>query len=212
MKQNNSQHDVNSSTSLVPKGGFVSIKEQASKYSGTKQITTSQPLKVQNSQHGYVCSNMNTIDNQKSDINEGLFRPGNGSREAPIFHPPKLQSSQRSPSSPRLVLPHYGGNDKGNLPVSNTCQPSSPATKGYSQIKAQQEDNLEFGSLGPFSLRFLSEKFSEAFPPLPTRKGPTEVPASTIQNPRAGATQSRPQGFYQLRDEVDFPPLQAGCR
>uniref|UniRef100_A0A0E0MLD4 Uncharacterized protein n=1 Tax=Oryza punctata TaxID=4537 RepID=A0A0E0MLD4_ORYPU len=39
-------------------------------------------------------------------------------------------------------------------------------------------------------------KFAEAFP-LPTSKGP-------------GETESRPDGFYQLRDEADFPPLQTG--
>ncbi|XP_025802325.1 uncharacterized protein LOC112881714 [Panicum hallii] len=120
----------------------------------------------------------------------------------------------RPPSSLGMVLPHNG---QGNPSVLNSCQTSSPATA---------EENLEFGSFGPFSLGLVSARFEEAFPALPSRKRIEEVPVPATEGPADEApaptptvlntdtveTESRSQKVYQLKDEADFPPLQAGCR
>nr|CAB3458982.1 unnamed protein product [Digitaria exilis] len=85
-------------------------------------------------------------------------------------------------------------------------------------------ESLEFGSMGPFLLGIISTQFEEAFPALPTRKraeevivptskGPAEAPATpALTSTKPVETESRSQEVYQLRDEADFPPLQAGCR
>ncbi|RLN34651.1 uncharacterized protein C2845_PM03G16320 [Panicum miliaceum] len=75
------------------------------------------------------------------------------------------------PSSSGVVLPHNG---QGNPSVLNSCQTSSPATA---------EENLEFGSFGPFSLGLVSARFEEAFPALPTRKRVEEVPVPATKEP-----------------------------
>ncbi|RLM86460.1 uncharacterized protein C2845_PM04G34020 [Panicum miliaceum] len=77
----------------------------------------------------------------------------------------------RPPSSLGIVLPHNG---QGNPSVLNSCQTSSPATA---------EENLEFGSFGPFSLGLVSARFEEAFPALPSRKRVEEVPVPATKGP-----------------------------
>ncbi|KAF8656566.1 hypothetical protein HU200_060627 [Digitaria exilis] len=130
---------------------------------------------------------------------------------------------QKRPASlSGMVLPHNG---QGNPIVLKACQPS-PATVGYQQLKEQAMESLEFGSMGPFSLGIISTQFEEAFPALPTRKraeevivptskGPAEAPvtpAPTSTKPVETESREtcRSQEVYQLRDEADFPPLQAG--
>ncbi|TVT96772.1 hypothetical protein EJB05_58013, partial [Eragrostis curvula] len=141
---------------------------------------------------------------------------------------PKVQISQDVPSSPAIdnsskdpieketlikpqssgtEFPHFG---QGNPPASSICQPS-PATASYCQLKAQTVENLEFGSMGPFSLRLLSAQFEEAFPPLP-KKPVTQVPASVVQSPELVVTECRPEEAFQLQDQAEFPPLKAVCR
>ncbi|XP_062187771.1 uncharacterized protein LOC133891091 [Phragmites australis] len=185
MKQKSSRQDVYSSKSVVPKGGFPAFREQLATWCGTNQVATNLS-KVQSSQD--ISSSLAIDNSSKESVEKGR---------------------QTKPPSSGIVLPHHG---QGNSSVSNTCQPSSPATEGYRQLKAQVGEKVELGSMGPFSLGLLSAQFQEAFPPLPTSKKPAEVPASTVKSPEPFDTQSRPQEVYQLRDEADFPPLQAGCR
>ncbi|XP_062190111.1 uncharacterized protein LOC133893156 [Phragmites australis] len=196
MKQNSSQQDGYSSKSSVPKGGFVHFREQVATEGGTKPVATNLP-KVQNNQG--IAPSPAIGDSSRDFVEKGR---------------------QPKSSSSGIVLPQLC---QGNPPVSNTCQPSSPPTAGYCQLKAQVEENLEFGSLGPFSLGLLSAQFEEEFPPLPATKRPAEVPlrtsktsaevpASTVLSPKPVDRESRPQDVYQLKDEADFPPLQAGYR
>ncbi|TVU21236.1 hypothetical protein EJB05_30861, partial [Eragrostis curvula] len=102
---------------------------------------------------------------------------------------------QTIPQSSGIELPHFG---QGNPPASSICQ-----------LKAQAVENLEFGSMGPFSLGLLSAQFEEAFPPLP-KKPAQPVHASVVQSPQSA--ESRPEEAYRLQDEAEFPALKAGCR
>ncbi|KAM0851863.1 hypothetical protein ACQ4PT_052146 [Festuca glaucescens] len=180
-------------------------------------------------------------------------------------------TEMRTLPPPRIVLPHHGGGSQRNLPVPSTSQPSPPAvtmvtpaatmatpagtTANSQSITSQQHENLEFGTIGPFSATRLTAKFIEDFPPLagtkkPVQAGPSvamkspkpgasaakswpaEATGATVQSPKAGvsatqsrpveapastvpsesAAQCRPEDFYKLKDEADFPPLQAGTR
>ncbi|KAL5199140.1 hypothetical protein ABZP36_002652 [Zizania latifolia] len=201
----NSPQQVYSSKSIVPAGGG-SAKDKAPTNSVTIQTPPSLPRNVHDSQHGYVCSDMNMIDNQKTGMDEGLVGPDKGSSELPIHHPPAVQDRKTTPSSPSVVLPHCV---QGNIQASNTCQPSRPTTEICHPIERKQDDTLEFGSLGPISDPACT-KFREAFPPLPASKGPAEAPTSSLVSPRPAATGRRPQGFYELKNEADFPALRAG--
>ncbi|KAL6657364.1 hypothetical protein ACP70R_005144 [Stipagrostis hirtigluma subsp. patula] len=218
------QRDGYSSKRSVPEGGFVHFKEQVATDGGTKEVETNLQM-VQNSQ-------------------DTAPLPALGSPRRDFVENGRLT---KRPSS-GFVFPHCR---QGNPSVSDTCQPSSPATAGYRQLKSQVEKNLEVGSVGPFSLGLVSAHFEEAFPPLPAGKRPAEVPlptsnkpaevplptsnkpaevpafvqspkaveaqevpASTVESPKPveSESQSRLQELYQLKDEADFPPLQAGCR
>ncbi|KAM0822953.1 hypothetical protein ACQ4PT_071194 [Festuca glaucescens] len=210
----------------------------------------------------------------------GEQRHENGSMEMRTLPPPRIALPP-----PRIVLPHHGGGSPRNLPVPSTGQPSPPAvtmvtpaatmatlavtmatpaatmatpagtTANSQSITSQQHENLEFGTIGPFSATSLTAKFIEDFPPLagtkkPVQAGPSvamkspktgasaakswpaEATGATVQSPKAGvsAAQSRPveapastvpsesadpcrpEGFFKLKDEADFPPLQAGTR
>uniref|UniRef100_A0A804QHB9 PAP/OAS1 substrate-binding-related domain-containing protein n=3 Tax=Zea mays TaxID=4577 RepID=A0A804QHB9_MAIZE len=110
------------------------------------------------------------------------------------------------PSSPPMTVLLQNGQGKP------TCQPSSPVTADlFNAAKS-----LEFGSLGPFSLGLpsTSTQFEEEFPALPTRKR-AEGPISVAPSAKAVETKSRSEEseeMFRLRNESDFPPLQAGCR
>ncbi|KAG8079314.1 hypothetical protein GUJ93_ZPchr0007g3542 [Zizania palustris] len=164
----NSRPQVYSSKSTVPlPAGGGSAKDKAPTNSVTIQTPPSLPRNVHDSQHGYVCSDMNMIDNQKNGIDEGLVGPDTGSSE---------------------------------LPTTEICHP----------IERKQDDTtLEFGSLGPISDPACT-KFRGAFPHLPSSKGPAEAPTSSPVSPRPAATGRRPQGFYELKNEADFPALRTG--
>ncbi|CAL5071152.1 unnamed protein product [Urochloa decumbens] len=273
------------------------------------QSATSQSPKKQASlqQNGYS-SKSSVASGDFVDFNEHVATDG-GTKQAAGSGSVEKGRQTSPPSSSGIVHPHNG---QANPSVSNTCQPSSPATA---------EENLEFGSFGPFSLGLLlaqfkeafpavsagnraeevpvltskgpaeapasvalfeeefpalptrmraevpvpaskgpaeilasTAQFEEAFPALPTRKraeevhvptskgpseapastamfeeefpalpirkrvhvptskGPAEAPASMALNTRTLETKSRSQDVYQLIDEADFPPLQAGCR
>ncbi|CAM0907647.1 unnamed protein product [Alopecurus aequalis] len=205
------------------------------------------------------------IGNTKFHTNKVLGRYENGSMETPPLPPP------------RIALPHHGGGGQGNLLVPSTGQPSPPpvtmvtpavAMVNTQSITSQQHENLEFGTMGPFSASLLTTKFMEDFPPLAGTKKPVqaapaslskkaapalavknpkpgasmgkswpvEATGSTLQSPRAGvsvtqsrpveapaspaqspkpsasAAQCRPEESYQLKDDAEFPPLQAGTR
>ncbi|CAN6206478.1 unnamed protein product [Urochloa humidicola] len=252
----------------------------------TAQNATSQSPKKQTSSQQNGCSSKSSVaSGDFVDFNEHVATAG-GTKQAVGSGSVEKGGQTRPPSSSGIVLPHNG---QGNPSVSNTCQPSSHATT---------EENLEFGSFGPFSLGLLLAQFKKAFPavptgktaeevPVPTSKGPAEAPASTAQfeeefpalptrkraeelhvptrkraevhvpaskgyaeapastatfeeefpalpirkraevrvptskgpaeapmalNTRTLEIKSRSQDVYQLRDEAEFPPLQAGCR
>ncbi|OEL21751.1 hypothetical protein BAE44_0017230 [Dichanthelium oligosanthes] len=213
----------------------------------TAQSTTNQSPKKQTSLQQNCCSSKSSVPSGDFvDFKEHVATDG-GTKQALGRDFVEKGTETRPPSSSGIVLPHNG---QGNPQVSNTCHPSSPTTA---------EENIEFGSFGPFSLGLLSPQFEEAFPSLPTRKraeevpvpaskGPAEEPASILEQfeeafpalstrkraeevpvpaskrpaeaPGASTapitnpveTESRSQEVYQLRDEADFPPLQAGCR
>nr|CAB3455329.1 unnamed protein product [Digitaria exilis] len=190
-KQTSLQQNSYSSKSSIPSGDFVDFKKNIAAESGTKQ-----------------------------SVGRDFVDKGRQKRPASLSG---------------MVLPHNG---QGNPIVLKACQPS-PATVGYQQLKEQAMESLEFGSMGPFSLGIISTQFEEAFPALPTRKraeevivptskGPAEAPvtpAPTSTKPVETESRSdigqeklitfcmetcRSQEVYQLRDEADFPPLQAG--
>jgi hypothetical protein len=77
-----------------------------------------------------------------------------GSRKNPI--------EKERPQSRGTALPRCG---EGNLPAAS-----------YHQLNEQVTENIEFGSMGPFSLALASAKFDEAFPPLPSVKKPAAAP------------------------------------
>uniref|UniRef100_A0A0E0LPT6 PAP/OAS1 substrate-binding-related domain-containing protein n=1 Tax=Oryza punctata TaxID=4537 RepID=A0A0E0LPT6_ORYPU len=188
------QQDHSSKSTVTTEGGFAQERAPAS-------------------QAWNVCTNMNMVDSQKPGNDEDLVRPNNESRELRILHPSEVKNGEITASSSSCVeLPHCVGN---GLQESNTSQPSSPATEACSPIKTKQVEGLEFGSFGPISgTSFLCEKFSEEFPPLLARKGPAVAAVSTpvTVSSSPAATGSKPEGFYQLRDEADFPPLKTGAR
>ncbi|GJN10674.1 hypothetical protein PR202_ga28789 [Eleusine coracana subsp. coracana] len=186
VKQKGSLQDVDSSKNddPKPKGGFLQFGDQTATACGTKQTATN----LSKTQASQDIPSSPCIDNSSKNTIE--------------------KERQIKPQSPGMVLPHCG---QGNPPA--PCQPSLPAAASYSQLKSQVVENLEFGSMGPFSLQLLSARFEEAFPPLPSIKKPApQAPAPAVQSPEPVVTQSRPQEAYQLRDESEFPPLKAGCR
>ncbi|XP_040385834.1 uncharacterized protein LOC102710836 isoform X3 [Oryza brachyantha] len=206
--QNSSQQDYSGKIVVPGEGGFA--LESASTNHATELTQISQPWNVHNNQHGYVCSdNNNMVDNQKPATSESLVRPDNESRELQILHPPEVQICKAT-ASPCIVLPLCGHDGQGNIQESNTCQPSSPAIEVCHPIKTKLDESLQFGSFGPISFSVPCAKFRAVFPILPSIKGPVETPISTLARPQPTATESRSEGFYQLKDEADFPPLQAG--
>ncbi|RCV14520.1 hypothetical protein SETIT_2G432700v2 [Setaria italica] len=246
----------------------------------TAQRETSQSPKKQTSsqQNGY--SSKSSVPSEDFvEFKEHVATVDGGTKQAVGSGSVENGRQTRPPSSSGMVLPHNG---QGNPSVSNTCQPSSPASA---------EGSLEFGSFGPFPLELLSVQFEEAFTapptgkraeevsspaskgpaeapastaqfeeefpalptrkraeevpapaskgpaeapasraqfeeafpalptrkraeevPVPTSKGPAEAPASTVLNTKTVEMENRSQEVYRLRDEADFPPLQAGCR
>ncbi|KAL6896619.1 hypothetical protein ACP4OV_007191 [Aristida adscensionis] len=229
IEHRSSQHDGYSSKSSVPTGSFVPFKPQAAANLQIVQSSTPSPA----------------IDVPRRDIVENV-RQVQSSTPSPAVDIPRRDFVEnvrqaRSPSSSGTVLPRFG---QGNPSASSTSKPFSSSTvegspsAGYNQLKEKVVENVESGSLGPFSLGLMSAHFEEAFPPLPLIKRPAEVPlppdykteevpASKVQSPEAVETQevpestvestepveaeSRPEDLYQLK-EADFPPLQAGCR
>ncbi|GJN33426.1 hypothetical protein PR202_gb22024 [Eleusine coracana subsp. coracana] len=184
VKQKGSLQEVHSSKSEDPNGGFIQFGNQTATDCGTKQTATNFPM-TRTSED--IPSSPSTDNSSKNTIEK---------------------ERQIKPQSPGIVLPHCG---QGNPPA--PCQPSLPAAASFSQLKSQVVENLEFGSMGPFSSQLLSARFEEAFPPHPSIKKPApQVPALAVQSPEPVVTQSRPQEAYQLRDESGFPPLKAGCR
>ncbi|KAG0546324.1 hypothetical protein BDA96_02G437900 [Sorghum bicolor] len=199
--------------SSADQGYSVSQTEDA-----TAQSATNQSPKKQNSaqQSGYS-SKSSVPDGDFVRFKEHVATDG-GTKQA-VGRDFVEEGRQTKPpsSSAGIVLPQNG---QGNP----TCQPSSPATADF----LHAAESLEFGSFGPFSLGLTSTstQFEEAFPALPTRKraevvpppvskAPAEAPASVAQSAKAVETKSRSEEneeMYQLRDEADFPPLQAGCR
>ncbi|KAF0931870.1 hypothetical protein E2562_007067, partial [Oryza meyeriana var. granulata] len=176
-----SLHQDYSSKSVVPaEGGFVQERAPMNRVTVTK---ISQPFNVHYNQHGYVGSDMNMVDNQKSGTGEGLVQPNNESRELPILHQSEVQISETSVSSPCIVLPHCVRDGQGNFQESDTCQPSPPATEVCHRIKTKQDESLQSASLGPISFSAPCAKFREAFHPLPDRKGSAEAPVSTMVSP-----------------------------
>uniref|UniRef100_J3MP51 PAP/OAS1 substrate-binding-related domain-containing protein n=1 Tax=Oryza brachyantha TaxID=4533 RepID=J3MP51_ORYBR len=195
--------------SSASNGGFTVEGGSAQEKSPTNRVTklsaTNQPWNGHNSQHGYVCSKVNTIDSQRPATNEGLIVPNNESREISILPASQVRNKEitASSSSSRIDLRHCVGNGQGNFQESNTSSPATELVEG-----------LEFGSFGPISPIVVCEKFREEFPPLPSRKMPAVAlaPVATPVSSSPAATGSKPEGSYQLRDEADFPPLGAGSR
>ncbi|KAM3392162.1 hypothetical protein ACQJBY_013354 [Aegilops geniculata] len=103
---------------------------------------------------------------------------------------------------PRITVPRHGSGS----------QPSSPAVVITPVVPAEQHENLEFGTMGPFSVARQNSVFDEQFPALheTTRQGqqgpqrspmpgagatprswPAEASGSAVQSPRPGATMSQ---------------------
>ncbi|TVT99677.1 hypothetical protein EJB05_54938, partial [Eragrostis curvula] len=184
VKEKGSLQHLHSSESVDPKGAFLPVWEQTAEPGcGTKQTETNLP---------------------KVHISQDVPSPAtdNSSKD------PIEKERQIKQQSSGIELPHFG---KGNPPESSTCQPYSPATSSCCQLKAQAVENLEFGSMGPFSLGLVSLQFEEAFPPLPKKPVP-QFPASVIQSPEPIVTESRPKEAFKLQDEAEFPRLKADCR
>ncbi|CAN6176660.1 unnamed protein product [Urochloa humidicola] len=148
-------------------------------YSAEHGYSSSSPKKQTSSQQNSYSSRSSVVSGDFVDFNEHVETDG-GAKQAVGSGSVEKGRQTRPPSSSGIVLPNNG---QGNPSVSNTCQPSSPPTA---------EENLEFGSFGPFSLGLLLAQFKEAFPgastgkraeevPVPTSKGPAEAPASMAQ-------------------------------
>ena len=119
------------------------------------------------------------IGNKSFHTNEVLVRYENGSIETPPLPPP------------RIVLPHHGGGGQGNLPVPSTGHSSPPAVTvvNSQSITSQRHENLEFGTIGPFSASLLTAKFMEEFPPLVATKKPVQAaPAVAVKSPKPAAS------------------------
>ncbi|KAL6660107.1 hypothetical protein ACP70R_002229 [Stipagrostis hirtigluma subsp. patula] len=224
----------------------------------TKQIPITEPLKLQNRRRGRVSSKKNSADKQNSDKhmghlsfvscaehipcsramstsngleteiysdkhvdNGGLVRPL--LREVLVSHhtissqekPPVSQvysdkhvinGGQVTPLLPEVLLSHRSINGQETHPVSDSCHPSFPVANG------PLLENIEFGSLGPFALTFLSSKSSKATNTHTISKMSTDASALVLQRSWVGATQSRSPGFCKVGDEDEFPPLNAGIR
>jgi hypothetical protein len=165
VKQEGSLQDSDSSKSDDPNVSFRPLSKQTATGCGTKQTATKLPKA--NKINPDIPSSPSTDDSSKVSIQK---------------------ERQIKPQSRGTTLPHCG---EGNLPASYTCQSSSPVAASYCLLKEQVAANIEFGSMGPFSLGLLSAKFKEAFPPLPSSTKPAQVPAPMVESPEPVVTQSR---------------------
>jgi hypothetical protein len=180
-----------------PYNGHAAVERELTN-GGINQVPTSETR--ENGEQRYtILLKHETIGNNCFHTNKVFVRHENGLMETPTLSPP------------RIALPHHGGESQGNLPVPSTVQPSPPAIRVVNNqpITSQQHENLEFGTIGPFSANRRTSKFMEDFPPLaPAKKPlvqesppaesaasfPVEAPVSTVQSPKAdvSVTQSRP--------------------
>ncbi|WVZ67076.1 hypothetical protein U9M48_016214 [Paspalum notatum var. saurae] len=204
-QSNSPQQNGYSSKSSVLDGDFVHYKEHAATDTERQTRPSSSGIVLPHNGQGnpFVLDTCQPTENKQVVDNE--------------------KGRQTRPQSPsEIVLPRNG---QGNPLVLDTCLPS-PSNADYHQLKAQPMLNFEFGSIR-LSLGLLPAQFEKAFPALPTRKRAAEVPPPSSKGPapaegEAPATmavgtkpaeiKSRSQEMFQLRDEADFPPLQAGFR
>ncbi|XP_052148699.1 uncharacterized protein LOC127767406 isoform X2 [Oryza glaberrima] len=96
--------------------------------------------------------------------------------------------------------------------TASTCQSSFPVTKGSTQfnnLEMPSLENIEFGTLGSFSLTLVSPKSNKIPNTHSTSKTCADAAALALQS---HPTQSRSPGFYKVGDEDHFPPLRAGTR
>lgn len=108
---------------------------------------------------------------------------------------------------PRITVPRHGSGSQPSSPAVVV----TPAVNGQ-LVTAEQHENLEFGTMGPFSVARQNSVFDEEFPALheTTRQGqqgpqrsprpgagatprswPAEAPGSAVQSPRPGVTMSQ---------------------
>jgi hypothetical protein len=165
-EQEGSLQDSDSSKSDDPNVSFPPLIKQTTTGCGTKQTATNLPKASKISPD--IPSSPSTDDSSKGSSTQ--------------------KERQIKPQSRGTTLPHCG---EGNPRASYTCQPSSPAAVSYCQLKEHVAANIEFGSMGPFSLGLLSAKFKEAFPPPPSSTKPAQVPAPMVESPEPVVTQSR---------------------
>ncbi|KAG8096073.1 hypothetical protein GUJ93_ZPchr0013g37017 [Zizania palustris] len=179
--------------------GFNVQKRQEIHNWPRKQTTVCEPLKRPNSLHGRACSNKKSIAKHIPSYQ------ANSNKESEI-----VGKSRRL--LPRAQISHCD-NKRQTMFAASTCQPSLPDTKGYSPSGDLEtpplEETIEFGTLGPFSLTFMSPVSKKATNTLSTSKACANAAASVLQS---RLTQSRSPGFYKIGDEDHFPPLHAGTR
>ncbi|KAJ1292429.1 hypothetical protein BS78_02G390700 [Paspalum vaginatum] len=194
-QSNSSQQNGYSSKSSVLDGDFVHFKERVATDTERQTRPSSSGIVLPHNGQG----NPLVLNSCQPTENKQVVKRDFGEK-----------GKQASPQSPSGIVLHHNGQE--NPLLLDTCQPP-PSKADY--------HNFEFGSLR-LSLGLLPAQFEEAFPALParkraevpptSRKGPTEAPASTALGTMLVETKSRSQETYQLRDEVDFPPLQACFR
>ncbi|XP_010922725.1 uncharacterized protein [Elaeis guineensis] len=122
-----------------------------------------------------------------------------------------LEEGSQEPSS-QAQVPFFSGNGRGKPATLDVSQSSRPALKGVSHSNGfvyPSEGKLAFGSFGPVPVEVsLLERGSrvESFGTQGQGSGPA-IPVSTEKKPGMSLRHERPTQSYQLKDEVDFPPL-----
>ncbi|XP_008798573.2 uncharacterized protein LOC103713424 isoform X2 [Phoenix dactylifera] len=121
------------------------------------------------------------------------------------------EEGSHEPSSQAQVT-IFSRNGRGKPATLDISQSSRPALKGSSCANGfvyPSEGKLAFGSFGPVPVEVsLLERGSrvESFSTQGQGYGPA-IPVSTEKKPGMSVRRERPTQSYQLKDEVDFPPL-----
>uniref|UniRef100_A0A0E0KDF9 Uncharacterized protein n=1 Tax=Oryza punctata TaxID=4537 RepID=A0A0E0KDF9_ORYPU len=194
---------------------ILNVRKEHEIFKWPRKQMPSEPLKLQNSLRGRACSNKKLAakqinNNHKEhlsfvrDPEQMPYNQVNSNKEFEIV-------GKSRQLLPRVQLSLH--NDKSQIMLkASTCQSSFPVTKGctqFSNLEIPSLENIEFGTLGPFSLTLVSPKSNKTPNTHSTSKTCADAAALALQS---HPTQNRSPGFYKVGDEDHFPPLRAGTR
>ncbi|XP_010931351.1 uncharacterized protein [Elaeis guineensis] len=119
------------------------------------------------------------------------------------------ESSQEPPL--QAQVPIFSGNGRGKpAPLDVSQFPRTTASRGGSHVNGfvyPPEGKLAFGSFGVVPVEVSSPERGSRVESYGTQGCGSAIPVSTEQRPQMGRNHERPTQPYQLKDEVDFPPL-----